>query len=83
MTKEFEEGIHAREIGLHLINNPYFMTFDKRYRDWTNGWKLENWRILKMGKINVKEQENAKREEINRQIQADRNIRSDAESSGG
>lgn len=73
MTKEYEEGMHARSIGLHLINNPYSVIFDKKYKDWTNGWKLENWRLLS----------NAKREEVNRQIQTNRNIRRDAESYRG
>lgn len=61
MTKEFEEGMLARENGLDLIHNPYFLKNREKNQDWSNGWRFENWRI----------KHDAIRKEADRQIQAD------------
>lgn len=53
LSKEFEQGIHARSIQLPLVDNPYSPKFKEKHTDWSSGWKLEDWRITKMGRIHV------------------------------
>jgi hypothetical protein len=72
MTKAFEEGMSARERKEFLVDNPYIYN-TRENKDWANGWKLEDWRIRK----------NAIRKEASGQIQAYRDIWSDAESTRG
>lgn len=70
MTKEFAEGIFARDSFLQLSDNPYFLSTLEKQKEWANGWKLEDWRL----------RTSATRKEINRQIQTNRILRRDDES---